>query len=82
MWDNEQQEKKGIIDQSDLKLINSAKDAGIIPIALGKWVHKKLASQGLQIQYLPHPASRRKKDREALENGLHCFSSEQRGEKK
>lgn len=70
LWTTPQEERKGKIDPVTIAIIKNGVKKGVVCIALGKWVHKRLSLQGITAQYLPHPASRRRSDLKKLERGL------------
>lgn len=70
LWKNELQEKKGEIPISTYWTVEDYIRMGYRVIALGKWVFKCLNNHFYEVEYLPHPASRRKIDLEKLERGL------------
>lgn len=74
LWKTDQEEKDGIIYINTLAEIRSAIISGCKVIALGKHVYNSIKKAdlmlGQDVEYLPHPASRRKIDLERLENGL------------
>ena len=74
LWTTEQDERKGEIDPFIISIIKHHQHNGVQCIALGRWVQECLVSHGLALRYLPHPASRRRVDREKLRTGLERFS--------
>src|SRR5574337_1047335 len=69
LWDTDMEEKAGIISINKLATIEDAKKTHRV-IALGKHVWKSIQKCGIEVEYLPHPASRRKIDLQRLERGL------------
>lgn len=73
LWNTDKEEKEGIITLNKISSILGFSKTHRI-IALGKHVWKCMMDvdefRGLDFEYLPHPASRRKKDLMALEMGL------------
>lgn len=76
LWISEDEERRGKIDNLVLAILNRYIKQRIRCFALGKWVHSRLAKQGINILYLPHPASRRKTDIETLEKRLRELAQE------
>lgn len=71
LWANLEDERRGWITEDARQKIEKAQSDGVICVALGKWVKKCLWWKvGLNVTYLPHPASRRQIDRETLREGL------------
>jgi len=70
LWQTGEEEQRGKIDYVTLAIINHHLSHNVECVALGKWVYKRLALQGVKISYLPHPASRRKLDQQKLREGL------------
>ena len=74
LWNNENEEKKSEIRSNKIVEILEFKENGFEIIALGKHVHNCISRQSnIPIRYLPHPASRKTKDRRKLEAGLLRF---------
>lgn len=70
LWESEQEERQGKIDNYTISVINHHRSHSAHCVALGRWVQKCLATCGVTVPYLPHPASRRRVDREKLRKGL------------
>lgn len=73
LWDSEHQQASGEIASGPLARLIKHKALGGRSIALGRRVHKALVNLNIEVQYLPHPAARRKKDIENLRNGIRAF---------
>lgn len=69
LWNTDLEEQEGIILLNKLATIQEVQHTHRV-IALGKHVWKAIKKSGLNVEYLPHPASRRKIDLERLESGL------------
>jgi len=70
LWSSEREEREGKIDPFVLAVIRRRLSEGVTCFALGRWVHKRLVVQGVEVPYLPHPAARRKIDQQRLRDGL------------
>ena len=70
LWMTPEEERKGKIHPYTLSLIKHHQYHGAKCVALGRSVQKCLVSHGIELPYLPHPASRRRVDRENLRTGL------------
>lgn len=75
LWNTEKEEQCGQIDEFLISIIKHHLSEGVKCIALGKWVHKRLALQQVSIPHLPHPASRRAIDRQRLKEGLKILAA-------
>lgn len=74
LWESEQEERKGKIDRYTLSVINHHQSNAVRCVALGRWIQKCLTAHGITVPYLPHPASRRRVDREKLREGLEMLT--------
>lgn len=68
LWRNRQEEEQGII--SEYLKSSLSNDRDYIVISLGKHVYNCMQKAGIDCRYLPHPASRRRKDVFKLESGI------------
>lgn len=69
LWQTREEAMEGHIKSEALETIKKCQKTYRV-IALGIHVHRCLMMYGLNIEKLPHPASRRKKDIKELEDGL------------
>ena len=70
LWDNQREEESGHVPYTKTNEIGGHIITGWRVIALGHWVHNCLQRHSINVEYLPHPASRKQSDLERLENGL------------
>lgn len=79
LWEDAEQEEAGSISVKVLHDIERRCVAGYRVIVVGRYMHYQLTRQlrkPVQVQYLPHPASRTRRDRLRLENGLANFAED------
>jgi hypothetical protein len=77
LWKDEQQEKAGFISKHTLRKIHSKHVQGYRIIVVGRYMFNQLSRQlhrQFDIHYLPHPASRTRRDRLRLEAGLKNYA--------
>lgn len=76
LWNSAEEEKAGIVSEEKRAMIATCLEVEGRVIALGKHVHERLRfyfANEERIEYLPHPASRRKASLEKLEAGLKAY---------
>lgn len=69
VWKTLEEEKEGFVSNKTASYLNK-KTKGLPTVALGTYVFSKIKKYISHAVYLPHPASRRKKDLKKLEHGL------------
>jgi hypothetical protein len=77
LWETPEQERLGFIPEQKIREIIAYRltcKARII--ALGHWVHTCLSKYDINVEYLPHPASRKESDLIRLELGLITLQKE------
>lgn len=74
LWQTEEEEERGkmlgYIDNVALSIVKHHLNQGTQCVALGRRVQTCLLIHGIDVLYLPHPASRRLIDKERLRKGL------------
>lgn len=70
LWNNEREEQDGQVSYVVANEIGGHIWTGWRVIALGRHVWNCLQKHSVDVEYLPHPASRRKKDLQKLKRGL------------
>jgi hypothetical protein len=73
LWQTGEEEKSSRIDEFCLSIVRHHISQGVKCIALGRRVQTSLLMHGIEVQYLPHPASRKLVDRQKLREGLKAF---------
>lgn len=77
LWNTKEEEDSRILDIKTKDKLRRLKSDGYTLISLGKYIEKVLVENGIECEYLPHPASRDKKYADILRTGLK-LKSEQR----
>ena len=76
LWENQEQQDRGIISSSVEEEIKEFKKKGYAIVALGRFAEKALKESALDCNYLPHPASRDAKFIKQLKSGLISLNKE------
>lgn len=80
LWKDAEQERIGDIRPRIIQEIEEKCIQGYRVIVVGRYMHRQLTRQlrrPIAVHYLPHPASRTRRDRLRLENGLVGFARNQ-----
>ena len=70
LWNNQKEERKGEINSFARAMILAALDYKYDVFVLGRYQQTRLEKAGIHLPYLPHPSSRRSKDRAILRQTL------------
>jgi hypothetical protein len=70
LWNTKEEEDSEKLDITTKNKLNEFKFNRYTLISLGKYIEKVLIDNGIDSEYLPHPASRDKKYIDILKNGL------------
>lgn len=73
LWENQEQQDLGIIDEKVIKELKIFLKKKNKLIALGRFTEKALITNNIECIYLPHPASRRQVDVLKLKKSLHIL---------